>query len=97
MRRAKIDQNQPAIVDVLERGGCLVQSLARMGDGVPDLLVAGPPSFGRGQRLALVEVKQPKGKLRPEQERFMARGWPVFVLRDVEAAAALVRWLREEG
>ena len=91
MRRAKIDQNQPAIVDVLERGGCLVQSLARMGDGVPDLLVC------RGNRLALVEVKQPKGRLTPDQERFLERGWPVFILRDVEAAAALVRWLRQEG
>lgn len=90
-RAAKVDGNQAAVVEALERGGCLVQSLARMGDGVPDLLVC------RGNRLALVEVKMPKGKLRPEQERFMARGWPVFVLRDVEAAAALVRWLREEG
>lgn len=60
-----------------------------MGDGVPDLLVC------RGAKLALVEVKMPKGKLTPEQERFLERGWPVFVLRDVEAAMALVRWLRE--
>lgn len=66
-----------------------MQSLARMGDGVPDLLVC------RGAKLALVEVKMPKGKLTPEQERFLERGWPVFVLRDVEAAMALVRWLRE--
>src|SRR4030095_4423402 len=38
-RRARVDENQRAIVDWLRRVGTFVQSLAPLGDGVPDLLV----------------------------------------------------------
>jgi soluble P-type ATPase len=51
MRAAKIDANQPEIVSALRKVGARVQSLAAVGQGVPDLLV----SF-RGD-LYLLEVK----------------------------------------
>ena len=51
-RAAKIDQNQPEIVAALERVGCQVLHLHRVGGGCPDLLVK-----TRGGRLLLLEIK----------------------------------------
>jgi len=34
--------------------------------------------------VVLVEVKTDKGKLRHKQEAFVAKGWPVRVVRTVE-------------
>lgn len=39
-RAAKVDANQDAIVSALRAAGASVQSLAALGKGVPDLLVA---------------------------------------------------------
>lgn len=39
-RAAKVDRNQPEIVAALRRVGAQVFSLAAVGDGIPDLLVA---------------------------------------------------------
>jgi hypothetical protein len=66
MRRgaAKTDANQYDIVRALTRAGCSVESLHRVGAGVPDLLV------GIGGRNYLLEVKSPKGRLNALQ-----RGW----------------------
>lgn len=50
---AKVDGNQEAIVDALRTAGCSVQSLSRVGDGAPDLLV------GRARVNFLLEVKRP--------------------------------------
>lgn len=63
-RAAKVDANQDEIVQTYRALGLSVTSLAGLGRGVPDLLV------GYRGKLALVEVKQPKGKLRPMQEAF---------------------------
>lgn len=52
MRAAKIDANQNEIVNALRNEGCSVQSLAAVGKGVPDLLVANH----KGE-LFLMEVK----------------------------------------
>lgn len=41
-RAAKIDANQPEIISALEAAGCLVLSLAAVGNGVADLLVLPP-------------------------------------------------------
>lgn len=38
-RAARVDANQAEIVAALRRAGCSVQSLAAVGNGVPDLLV----------------------------------------------------------
>lgn len=50
-RAAKIDANQPEIVDALRRAGATVQPIHTVGSGVPDLLVG-----YRGVNL-LMEVK----------------------------------------
>lgn len=39
-RAARVDANQAQIVSALEAAGAVVQSLAAIGQGVPDLLVA---------------------------------------------------------
>ena len=76
--------NQAAIVEALRSVGWKVVSLSNNGGGLPDLLIA------RGYELRLIEVKQPKGKLTEDQERFIYRDqWPVTILRTVEEALAL--------
>lgn len=92
-RAAKVDANQPAIIDALRRVGCSVQSLAAVGDGVPDLLVWSP-RVG----LLLIEVKNPEehsGEVRrhpwraltPDQVTFhrLWRG-PIAIVWDVSEA-----------
>ena len=61
MRAARIDANQPEIVQALERVGCQVLHLHRVGGGCPDLLVK-----TRGGRLLLLEIKDGS---RPPSER----------------------------
>lgn len=75
-RAAKIDRNQPEIVAALERVGCQVLHLHRVGGGCPDLLVK-----TRGGRLLLLEIKdgaKPTGKrqLNLEQKRFHSEWEP---------------------
>lgn len=77
------DANHDAIVDEYRKQRCAVVSLARVGNGCPDLLVLG---YGR---LALVEVKLPKAPLKPCQEAFH-RVWPVRVVRSREDVIAHV-------
>lgn len=96
-RAAKIDGNQTAIVAALRAAGASVQSLAAVGDGVPDLLVG-----FRGQTL-LVEVKdssQPpnKRKLTPDQLEWHGawRGGPLAVVDGVEAALRVLGVVRVE-
>ena len=73
-RAARTDDNHSEIVSALRGCGCLVQSLAAVGKGVPDLLVQ------RNDVLYLLEVKdgnKPPSRrlLTPEQEKFLAAGW----------------------
>lgn len=91
-RRAKVDANQPAIVAALRRCGCKVQSLAAVGQGVPDLLVM------RAGRLSLLEVKDPsqdpcKRVLTPAQRDWHAEwtGAPVAIVETVEQALEAIR------
>jgi Holliday junction resolvase len=60
-KAAKIDDNQPEIVEALEKAGCSVQSLAAVGKGVPDLLV------GRAGVNYVLEVKD--GSKSPSRRR----------------------------
>ena len=39
MRAARVDDNHVAVVEALRKAGAMVQSLAAVGDGVPDLLI----------------------------------------------------------
>lgn len=84
-RRAKVDGNHEEIANAFRARGYLVLSLAALGRGVPDLLVLEPA----GRRFRLVEVKQPKGKLTEDQQRFQQAGWPVTIVRTVEEALTL--------
>lgn len=76
----RLDSNHRDIVAALRKLGALVQSLAALGGGVPDLLVC-----FRG-KLCLMEVKSPGGKLRADQLTFQDVGWPVFVVNSVGQA-----------
>ena len=85
-RAARIDANQPEIVKGLREAGVEVQSLAGMGDGVPDLLV----SWGGAN--ILLEVKDPdqppsKRKLTDDQVTWHAK-WkgPCFVVTTTQEA-----------
>ena len=64
MTAKRIDANQHQIVADLRKAGCLVVSLAAMGDGLPDLLV------GYNGHNFLLEIKSATGKLTPDQKRW---------------------------
>lgn len=87
-RAAKVDANQDAVATGLRRLGYRVQSLAAVGNGVPDLLVGTPQG-----RLVLLEVKDGAKKpserrLTPDQVEWHAvwSRWPVFVVTSVADA-----------
>ena len=87
---SRVDENQPEIVKALRQAGATVQSLAAVGKGCPDLLVA-----YRGQNY-LVEVKDgnkpPSARqLTPDQQKWH-NGWmsPVYVVDSVEHALAVI-------
>ena len=86
-RAARVDANQAAVVSALRAAGARVLSLAKVGDGVPDLLV------GYRGRLMLLEVKD--GAKRPSKQRKTAlqaqffeewAGMPVSLVDGPEAA-----------
>jgi hypothetical protein len=86
-RAARTDANHTEIVAALRSMGVVVQSLAAVGDGCPDLLA------GFRGRTVLLEVKD-GGKsasrrvLTPDQEIWHRdwRGGPLAIVRDVESA-----------
>ena len=84
-KHGRKDGNHDEIVAAMRRVGCFVQSLASIGDGCPDLLVADDDSY------FLIEVKGPKGKLTEDQVAFIAdwRG-VVHIARTVDDALAIV-------
>lgn len=88
-KHGRVDQNHKDVVAAFRALGAEVISLADLGGGVPDLLV------GLDGASYLVEVKQPRGTLRPDQEAFMEI-WPapVSVVRDVDDVIAMVTRLR---
>jgi len=87
--QGRVDANQDAIVAALRKAGCTVLSLAKLGNGCPDLLVA------RAGRMWLIEVKTDGGKLAQTQLDWIA-AWnaPVMTVRSVEAALTTVGVLR---
>lgn len=91
-KHGKTDDNQTAIVDALRRVGACVQSLASVGDGCPDLLIA-----YRGAWF-IAEVKN--GALSPSRQaltddeifwhdRFGSRA-PVHVVTSIEDALRMI-------
>lgn len=89
-RAAKLDRNQPEIVEALRGIGASVESLAAVGHGVSDLLV------GFRQRNLLLEIKDgrlapSRRVLTPDQVLWHAQ-WrgTVYVVETVEQAIEAV-------
>lgn len=91
-RAARIDANQPAIIEALEAHRCSVKSLAEVGDGCPDLLVWSP--WTRSHELLEVKdgAKPPSArKLTDDQVKFHAKwGGPIHVVTSVDEALRAV-------
>jgi hypothetical protein len=86
-RAANIDANQPAIVSALRAAGASVEpKLARVGDGVPDLLI----SFrGKWTVLEVKDGSKPPSRqaLTPDEVRWHAQQQAqVHVVNSVEQA-----------
>lgn len=77
--RGRVDNNHAEIVQAFRKAGWSVLSLAPIGDGCADLLVAHPAESD----LLLIEVKTKAGKLTPDQLKFQ-QAFPVKVVRSVE-------------
>ena len=82
MRFARVDANQTAIVSALRAAGATVQSLAVIGKGCPDILVASASG-----EMFLLELKHGKGKTNELQQKWHA-AWnaPVHVVYGPEDA-----------
>lgn len=90
MRRAsKIDANHTEIVDCFKKMGCSVLSLAAVGRGVPDLLVA------INGITWLVEVKFGKSK-ENELQKEWAENWlgARALVRDTQGVETVVKTMR---
>lgn len=92
---AKTDANQTAIMWCFRKAGCAVQSVATVGKGCPDLIVA------FGGTTTLVEVKDgnkaPSAqKLTADQVKWHSK-WPakVWIVRNEMDVAEVVMWLRQ--
>lgn len=90
-RAAKIDANQTQVVEALRAAGATVQSLAAVGQGVPDLLV------GFQSKTLLMEVKD--GRKPPSQRQLTEdqlkwhgawRGGPVAIVDGPDAALRML-------
>ena len=90
-RAAKIDANQTQVVEALRAAGATVQSLAAVGQGVPDLLV------GFQGKTLLMEVKD--GRKPPSQRQLTEdqlkwhgvwRGGPVAIVDGPDAALRML-------
>ncbi len=98
-RAAAVDSNQAEIVAALRKRGHLVQSLAAVGGGVPDLLVGVHDVYAAPgwRHVVLLEVKD--GRKVPSARRLTDaelawhaawKGWPVYVVECAEDAIVAV-------
>jgi hypothetical protein len=92
-RAAKRDDNHGEVVGAFRAVGCLVQDLAAVGEGCPDLLIGIPVA----RALAFVEIKDgdkpPSARaLTPAQQRWHAEwnGYPVHIVTTVDEALEIV-------
>jgi hypothetical protein len=84
-RAAKVDQNQPAIVEAMRSVGAKVEHTHQIGGGFPDLIV-----WAKG-RTFLAEIKMPGEGLNKQQAEFFA-SWPgeIHIVRTTEEAIKAV-------
>jgi hypothetical protein len=104
-RAARTDANQEIIVQALRGYGCSVAVLSGAGvPGLPDLLVASPPSDKGMRMVGLCEVKD--GSKSPSRRALTAdqvRFWdewknvPMAIVTDVDGALRFARLLAFEG
>lgn len=90
-RAAKVDANHQQIVAALQKMGASVQSLAAVGQGVPDLLV------GFQGETHLLEIKDgqkpPSARRLTDQQVVWHESWrgkPVNIVDSVDAAIAAI-------
>lgn len=87
----KVDANHSAIVKALRKVGCSVQSLAAVGDGVPDILVG---LRGRNWIMEIKDGSKPPSqrKLTPKQEKWRRewRGEQPVEIETVAQALAVI-------
>lgn len=91
----RTDDNHAAVVDALRKAGAVVRSLAKVGDGCPDLLV------GYRGRTLLLEVKDgskpPSARrLTADEERFFDEwtGGPLAIVESPELAVDVLTGVR---
>lgn len=70
-RRRRKDVNHDAIVAALRAAGRVVESIADVGRGVPDLLVVTPHGY-----VILLEIKSPGERLTPKERDWHAKFAP---------------------
>ena len=91
MRAAKIDANHEAVVIALRAAGATVQSLAGVGNGVPDLLV------GYQGKTLLMEIKDgkkpPSARLLTEDQLRWHREWNGGALAIVDSPDTALRMI----
>ena len=90
--RARVDGNHTDIVSALREVGAQVQSLAAVGDGCPDLLVA---FRGAWHVLEVKDGSKPPShrKLTPAEEMWLMRFdeiAPVFVVNSIDEALEVI-------
>ena len=88
-RNARIDKNHPEVVEAFRKLGASVLSLAPLGRGIPDLLVA------IGGVTWLVEIKSKKGKENDLQIEW-AENWrgARAVVRDTQGVETVIKMMR---
>lgn len=84
-RDARIDVNQPEIVEAARKVGAFVMHTFRLGAGCPDLMV-----YFKGVWYP-IEIKYGKGKLTLDEEKFHAAcPAPIYIVRCVEDLYSLL-------
>ena len=88
-RNARIDKNHPEVAEAFRKLGCSVLSLAPLGRGIPDLLVA------IGGVTWLIEINSKKGKENDLQLEW-AENWrgARAVVRDTQGVETVVKTMR---
>lgn len=94
--RGRRDANHATVLEPFVKAGWPVQDTSAVGDGFGDAVVLTPRwCVGSPCRLMIVlEIKTAKGTHLPKQTDFMEAGWPVFTVRTVDDALALLRRFR---
>ena len=86
---ARVDRNHPEVVEAFRKLGASVLSLAPLGRGIPDLLVA------IGGVTWLIEIKSKKGKENDLQIEW-AENWKGAraVVRDTQGVETVIKMMR---